>query len=90
MLLGVENIITPKECYNHWYSNIVEGYYDTVNSMVDNMTNSDKIIQAEYLWKHPTEGKMTVRCTGRCIEKNKEYILFEGFHRNISDMLTAL
>lgn len=85
-LLGVEDIVTPQECYNHWYSNIVNGDYDTVNSMVNEMTNSDKIIQAEYLWKHPQKDKITVRCTGRCIEKNNNFIIFEGFHRNISDM----
>ena len=86
LLLGVDDTITPKECYSHWYNSIIEGNYETVNSMVEEMLNSDKVIQAEYLWKHPQKGETTVRCTGRCIEKNNDYIVFEGFHRIISDM----
>ncbi len=89
ILLGVEDLITPQECYNHWYSNIVNKYYDTVNSMVTKMSTTDKIIQAEYLWTHPQKGQINVRCTGRCIEKNDNFIIFEGFHRNIGDTITT-
>lgn len=85
-LLGVDQSATPKECYQHWYGRIKEGHQKTVDSMVCEMINSQNVIQAEYPWIHPTKNEVFVRCTGRCIEKNDDSIVFEGFHRIISDM----
>ena len=45
----------------------------------------NNVIQVEYPWHHPQRDKVTVRCSGRCVEKNDEVIVFEGFHRVISD-----
>ena len=45
----------------------------------------NNVIQVEYPWRHPQRDTVTVRCSGRCVEKNDEVIVFEGFHRVISD-----
>ena len=83
-LLGVDDI-TPRECFKHWQNNIDKEYRVAVDNMIHDMAESNNVIQVEYPWHHPQRDTVTVRCSGRCVEKNHEVIVFEGFHRVISD-----
>lgn len=83
-LLGVDEQITPDECYQHWRKGIKEGYTDAVDAMVLEMAQSEKVVHVEYQWCHPEQGEVTVRCSGRCSEKHDNILIFEGFHRIIS------
>lgn len=85
-LLGVADTVTPKDCYNHWQKNIEPAYCSTVEAMVEEMRNTDKVIQVEYPWHHPQKGIVTVRCSGRCVEQDHDVIVYEGFHRVLSDL----
>lgn len=84
-LMGVDNSVTPQECYSHWEERIVAEHRCLVDEMISEMTNDDKVVQAEYLWKHPYDGEKLVRCSGRCSEKAGEFIVYEGFHRVLGD-----
>ena len=84
-LLGVADDIAPNECFKHWQNNIDKEYRVAVDNMIHDMAESNTVIQVEYPWHHPQRDKVTVRCSGRCVEKNDEVIVFEGFHRVISD-----
>ena len=84
-LLGITEPLTPEECYDHWYSRIKEGHLNAVNAMVSAMKESGEICQSLYPWQHPTEGEIVVRCTGRCIQNENGVVVFEGFHRRITD-----
>ena len=85
-LLGVDDSITPKACYDHWQKNIQPEYISAVTAMVEEMKKTDKVIQVEYPWNHPQRGEIVVRCTGRCVEHGNDVVTFEGFHRVISDL----
>lgn len=84
-LLGVDNNATPRECYMHWYDNINMENRHIIDEMVTKMTDSTKVIQAEYPWNHPQKGEVLVRCSGRCTNKNDEVLVYEGFHRVVND-----
>lgn len=84
-LLGVADDITPGECFKYWQNNIDKEYRVAVDNMIHDMAESNTVIQVEYPWHHPQRDTVTVRCSGRCVEKNHEVIVFEGFHRVISD-----
>ena len=84
-LLGVPDDITPGECFKHWQNNIDKEYRVAVDNMIHDMAESNNVIQVEYSWHHPKRDTITVRSSGRCVEKNDEVIVFEGFHRVISD-----
>ena len=84
-LLGADPDMTPAECYSFWYSRVKEGHTEVVNAMVEAMRTTGKIRQAEYPWLHPTLGEFTVRCTGKCVHNEDGILLYEGFHRNISE-----
>lgn len=84
-LLGVSKDISPKDCYTHWMNNIKGDSVETVNTMLSEMMNDEKIIQTEYLWNSPDEkGEILIRSSGRCTEKTDGIILLEGFHRAIN------
>ena len=85
-LLGVDDNSVPKDCYTYWRNNIREKDRAIVDAMVSDMTVSGKVMQVEYWWKHPQVGEVYVRCSGRCTHKDDETIVFEGFHRIISDL----
>lgn len=85
-LLGVEKDTTPKECHSFWASRIAEKDKRLIETMFQNMIKDEKLIQCEYSWEHPTRGTVTVRSSGRCIEKTENIIIFEGIHRIVDDM----
>ena len=78
---------TPEECYSHWYSRIKPGHEGAVNAMVEAMAqNPNKVFQTIYPWIHPALGEITVRCTGKCVHNENGVTVFEGFHRNMSEV----
>ena len=85
-LLGVDDSITPKACYEHWQKNIQPEYISAVTAMFEEMKKTDKVIQVEYSWNHPQRGEIVVRCVGRCVEYDNNAVTFEGFHRVIGDI----
>lgn len=84
-LLGVDKDASPDECYSYWQKNIVSEHAQNIDNALDNMINSDKVIQVEYRWNHPQNGEILVRASGRCTDKNEDVIVIEGFHRIISE-----
>lgn len=85
-VLGVENIPTPEECYQFWYTRINEGYYHYVDESVDRMIQTYHTIQLEYTWRHPQKGEVLVRCTGLRMPDEDGMICLKGYHRIISDI----
>ena len=87
-VLGLERELSPEDCYRHWYSRISEGYYQYVNQSVDQMISSDKVVQLEYTWVHPTMGEVMVRCVGVRAEHRDTAVCLEGYHRILNVMET--
>ena len=84
-LLGVTDDIAPSECYKHWQDNIDPEQCEAVKRAIYEVAKNDGVFQVEYSWHHPQSGTITVRCSGRCVDKNDESFVFEGFHRVIGD-----
>ena len=84
-LLGIDDTLTPKDCFAHLQNNIPEDYRSIINSMISEMANNEKVIQVELPWSHPHNGQMHVRYTGRCSNKNDEFMVFEGFFRIVNE-----
>ncbi len=80
-ILAVDRKYTPQECYNFWYDRIDDKYYDYVENNLDKMINSDKLVQLQYPWSHPTLGEVIVRCSGKRVDDSDGMITLEGYHR---------
>lgn len=85
-ILGLEGPVSPKECYDHWYTRIHDGYYQYVNHTVESMIRTGRVVELEYPWQHPTLGEVMVRCNGIRMEDRGGMICLEGYHRIISDI----
>ncbi len=85
-IMDVDKKYTPEECYHFWYDRVKEEYLDYVNKNVLRMIESDRVVQLQYPWQHPTLGEVIVRCSGRRVEDSDGMITLEGYHRIISDI----
>ncbi len=85
-VMGLERELPPQECYQYWYGRIHEEYRQYVNLTVESMIRSGRVVQLEYLWKHPIQGEVMVRCIGIRGADTDGMICLEGYHRIISDM----
>ena len=85
-VLGIEGALSPQKCYEHWYSRVHESYRAYVNQAVEQMLYSDRPVELEYPWQHPTRGEVVVRCTGIRTADTDHMICLEGYHRIVSDI----
>jgi len=89
MLLGVGEEISPEECYQSWFSNIDPDYVETVHEAVKEITGTGRS-EVVYPWKHPTLGKIYVRCGG-VPDRNftKPGIRLNGYHQDITETMVT-
>ena len=84
--LGLEESLTPEECYQYWYGRIKQGYCPYVDKAVEKMVESGEVVQMEYPWKHPVLGEVMVRCIGVREEDADGTVNLEGYLRIISNL----
>ena len=85
-LLAVDRKYMPEECYDFWHKRIEAKYVDYVHRSIGRMIDSNKVIQLEYLWDHPTLGEIVVRCSGKRVSDADGMTVLEGYHRIISNI----
>lgn len=85
-VMGLKEALSPEECYAYWYGRIEENYGAYIDDSVQKIVDSGKVCQMEYVWNHPEEGKVPVRCVGVRVKDRDGKICIEGYHRMISDM----
>lgn len=80
-VLGLTQKLSPKECYNYWYSRICSEDAEYVSNAVNVMIQDRKAVQLEYRWNHPSIGEVTVRSSGIRTQDDNVMVLLEGYHR---------
>ena len=85
MALGMK--YTPRECYDHWNTNIHPDYVDYVKDNIEKMIYGDKAVQIEFAWIHPQFGDIMVRFSGKRVNNSDGMIVLEGYYRMITDVL---
>uniref|UniRef100_UPI004056083F ATP-binding protein n=1 Tax=Agathobacter sp. TaxID=2021311 RepID=UPI004056083F len=83
-LLGLEEHPAPEVCYEHWFSRIESDYLEYVTNAVTEMLSTGEQIEIQYIWKHPSLGKIFVRCSGKLEESENNIHELRGYHQNIS------
>lgn len=85
-LLGLEEHPSPEECYQHWWSNIDDAYKDYIKNAVEQIIETRKWSEVQYVWNHPLFGRNFVRCGGM-LEKSIDGIHeIRGTHQNITEV----
>lgn len=85
-LVGVTQESTPEETYALWYSHIDESELETVQGAVKRLT-AFHFAEVTYLYHHPTQGEMYVRCGGIRNAQEKRFVSLSGAHQNITTMV---
>lgn len=85
-IMGIDKKYTPQECYDFWFSRIKEEYVDYVQKNTQLMVESNKTLQLEYPWIHPTLGEVNVRCSGKRVADSDGMAVLEGYHRFMIDI----
>jgi hypothetical protein len=87
-LLGLEEKLSPAECYDFWYSSIPPSDHAYVEEAFRLMMTEGKAVQGEYRWNHPTIGELTVRSSGIRTQDSGGLVRLEGYHRILTEVST--
>lgn len=88
-LMAVGMKYTPRECYDHWSTNIHPDYKDYVQENIEKMIQGGKAVQIEFTWNHPQLGEVRVRFSGKRVNNSDGMIVLEGYYRIITDVIGA-
>lgn len=89
MLLGVEEDMTPEDCYRRWFSNIEPEYVAVVQESVQEILENGRS-EVTYPWNHPVMGKIYIRCGGLHDRKfRKPGVRIKGYHQDITETMVT-
>ena len=90
-LLGLEQHVSPAECYSHWISRIDPEFAPEVFKAVQELIVSGRQGEVEYPWSHPQRGVIRVRCGGQLcpLPEGDSRICLRGYHQDISELHAA-
>lgn len=80
-ILGLNEKLSPGECYHYWYSRIAPEDTKYVDDAINMMVNHGKAVQLGYRWLHPAIGEVTVRSSGIRTQDVNSMVMLEGYHR---------
>lgn len=86
-VLGVKaDALTPEKLYEYWMNNIDSKYLGIVIQTVETLKQG-KSSEVKYLWHHPKNGWLWVRCGGYLDETYTEGFRFKGWHYDVTNEL---
>lgn len=86
-ILGANaDAMTPEGVYAHWTGNIDPEYMQIVTETVEAIKQG-QTSEVKYLWRHPKQGWIWVRCGGYLDETYQDGFRFKGWHYDVSNEL---
>lgn len=84
-LLGIDESteMTPEETYDFWYSRITPDAIPSVQKSVQTMMNGS-LDENTYLWTHPKNGEIYVRCGGKAEKQEDGSYRLSGYHADVT------
>ncbi|MDD6234174.1 MAG: ATP-binding protein [Lachnospiraceae bacterium] len=88
-LLGVDDDISPEDCYTWWYDRIEKDFVPQVNSYVEEILTKGRS-EVNYPYNHPTKGTMYIRCGGsKSYDDVHNRIRIKGYHQDVTEIMTS-
>ena len=85
-MMGMGDYLTPEDAYLYWNERICESDRVRVMVLADEMA-AGRHCEAEYAWRHPELGVITVRCGGRRDPSYTAGVRLRGSHQNVTDIV---
>ncbi len=86
-LLGVDENISPEDCYTWWHDRIDENFVGRVEESVAEIIETGRS-EVNYLWNHPLLGMIYVRCGGihdTTYKCNGNRV--KGYHQDVTEIM---
>ncbi len=84
-LLGVDESISPEDCYSIWFQHIEPDYVPSALQYVESVKSKGQD-EITYPWNPPTLGQIWVRCGGLLQSNYKgNGFCFKGYHQNVTE-----
>lgn len=86
-LVGVDESISPEDCFTFWRSRIDKRHDDEVNAAVGRLLADRTMHEVRYPYHHPTRGSLYVRCGGRRVSADGDpMVRLTGYHQDVSEV----
>lgn len=85
-LLGLTFDMLPEKAYRYWYSRIDKSYVYAMRKMIRQIIDTKHHYEVQYLWNHPTQGKIYMRCGGILKFADPSCIHLRGYHQDITEI----
>ena len=83
-LLSLGADLSPAQCFDYVMSRVHETDMAHVLEMLQMIGDAERVEQFEFLWKHPTNGNIQLRVTGKFTEETSNgMFVFEGLARQL-------
>lgn len=83
-LLAVPAKLSPRECYAYWYDRVHPDCVAHVQERMRQMVECERNVQAEFVWRHPQKGDVTMIFSGKRILGPDSMIVLEGYCENVT------
>lgn len=88
ILLGTEEMeLSPEELFSYFEQRIEPGYEKAVRDYTNKMIETGQQAEVEYYWRHPSGGKICIRCSGRLYRQQDGFQYFRGTHQDITELI---
>lgn len=86
-LLGIiGKDFNDEEIYEWWYSHIIPDALESVQNSVNEML-SGNYSENTYLWNHPANGNIYVRCGGTAVKDTDGTCILSGYHYDVTKIV---
>ena len=87
MLLGVQQDISPEQCYRSWHDNIDAEYTGIISDTLKKIRETGRC-EVIYPWNHPSLGQIYINCGG-ILDYKATYKGFrlKGYHQDITETM---
>lgn len=86
MGIAPDSQMTPEQIYDYWYGRVTPEALPTVQASVAKMMDG-KFDENTYLWTHPEQGDIYVRCGGMCEFLPDGSYKLSGYHGDVTKIV---
>lgn len=87
-MMGLKHGMEGEEDFAFWWSQIKEGYQNHVKEALLEMMHSDRVVQCEYIWKHPKQGETWMCMMGACSQVEQGKYVLRGCQMRCADIVS--
>lgn len=78
-ILGIPDTADPVQCYLLWRAGLDDTAHGLLRDAFDQMYHTARTVRVNYLWNHPTQGRIWLRFSGVLTDDGTDSVRFRGY-----------